>query len=618
MPAAGKKIILSAFLWLLSIGPAAASGGELPTLVQDIGISLFVASLLAVIAVRFKIPSIAAFLLAGILIGPVGFKLITEVDNIETIAKLGFILLLFMIGLEIDIRKLISSGKTIVVPGVVQYPLSVLFGFLVVKGLVWLGVANGLSGKFDALYFGIFIAGSSTLLVIKLFQERYELDTESGRISLGILVFQDIWAVVVMIMQPNFDSPEFLPVLVSFFGILIVVGISYGLANTIVAVAFRWLAKEPQTMFVGAIGWCFLIVFIGGSLDDVAATFFDLKTTLFVGPGMCALVAGITIATQPYSREIIGKVGVVRDFFIVLFFVGLGMSVPVITDMSVIWIALALAAFSLISRQLIFFPLFYFTGGDQRLAQMTSIRLAQLSEFGLVIAYLGAQQGHLSDAFSSAIIIGFVITALITPTLYQKAYWIHSWLSPWFNKIGFKEPSSRIEENSDHADIVLLGFHRVASSLLHEIVANKPELIPRILVIDFNVQIHPAIRKMGVKVRYGDLANEHTLEHAGIGSAKVVVATIPDDILRGINNVKLVECVRRHNKEAVIISNAEQPFTATDLYKSGANYVYMGRVSTARALDEIISRTLDGSLKEFREEQEEIHGKSHERTEVLD
>ncbi|MEH6403058.1 MAG: cation:proton antiporter [Sneathiella sp.] len=618
MRIAGKKIVLSAFLWLLSISPAAASGGELPSLVRDIGTALFVASLLVVIAVRFKIPSIAAFLLAGILIGPVGFKLITEFENIETIAELGFILLLFMIGLEIDIRKLISSGKTIVVPGVLQYPLSVLFGFLVIKGLVWLGLANGLSGQFDALYFGILIAGSSTLLVIKLFQERYELDTESGRISLGMLVFQDIWAIIVIIMQPNFDSPELLPVLVSFLGILMLVGISYGLANTIVAKAFRWLSKEPQTMFVGAIGWCFLIVFIGGGLDDISAYFLGMDTTLSVGSGMCALVAGITIATQPYSREIIGKVGVVRDFFIVLFFVGLGMTIPVITDMSIIWIALALAFFSLLSRQLIFFPLFYFTGGDQRLAQMTSVRLAQLSEFGLVIAYLGTQHGHLSDAFSSAIIIGFIMTALITPTLYQKAYRIHLWISPWFNKIGFKEPPSGVEEGQDHADIVLLGFHRVASSLLHEIIINKPELIPRILVIDFNVQLHPAIRKMGVKVRYGDLANEHTLEHAGIGKAKVVVATIPDDILRGINNEKLVECVRRHNKDAIIISNAEQPFSATDLYKAGADYVYMGRVNTARALDEIISRTLDGSLNEFREEQEEKHGKSHERTEILD
>ncbi|MBL4907329.1 MAG: cation:proton antiporter [Sneathiella sp.] len=613
----GKQSLFFAIFLLLSVGPAAASTGELPPLVHDIGISLFVASVLAFIAVRLKIPSIAAFLLAGILVGPVGLKLITEPENIETIAELGFIFLLFMIGLEIDVRKLLSSGKLIIVPGVLQYPLTILFGFIVVKGLVWIGLFNGLAGQYDALYFGIFIAGSSTLLVIKLFQERYELDTESGRVSLGILVFQDIWAIVVLIMQPNFSSPEVLPVLISFGGIAVLSGISYLLANSIVAQAFKWLAKEPQMIFVGALGWCFVIVFIGSSLDFVVQYLFDTQTTLSVGSGMSALIAGMAIAAQPYSREIIGKVGVVRDFFIVLFFVGLGMSVPAVPNLDIVLIAFALAFFSLLSRQLIFFPLFYFTGGDQRLAQMTSIRLAQLSEFGLVIAYLGAQYGHLSDTFSSAIIFGFVLTALLTPTLYHNAYWIHKWMIPCFQMLGFREPVEGVEKSDINADIVLLGFHRVASSLLHEIQRHHPELLPRILVIDFNVQIHPAIRKMGVNVRYGDLANEHTLQHAGVGKAKVIIATIPDDILRGITNEELVQSVKELNPEAIIISNAEQPFSAQDIYEAGADYVYLGRVNTARALDEIITRTLDGTLEDYRKEQEEKHGKSHERSEVL-
>lgn len=602
---------------MTSASPAFAATGTLSPLVQDIGISLFVASLFAFVAVRLKIPSIAAFLLAGVLVGPVGLELITEPANIETIAELGFIFLLFMIGLEIDIRKLLGSGKSIVIPGILQYPLSVLFGFLVVKGLVWVGLANGLSGSFDALYFGIFIAGSSTLLVIKLFQERYELDTESGRLSLGMLVFQDIWAIIILIIQPNFDAPELLPVLVSFGGMTVLSFVSFLLANSVVAHGFKWLAREPQMIFVGAIGWCFVIVFIGSSLDYVVHYLFDTQTNLSVGSGMSALIAGMAIAAQPFSREIIGKVGVVRDFFIVLFFVGLGMSVPAISDIDTILIAVALAFFSLLSRQLIFFPLFYFTGGDQRLAQMTSIRLAQLSEFGLVIAYLGTQYGHLSDTFSSAIIFGFVLTALLTPTLYHNAYYIHRWMAPFFHKLGFKEPKTNVIDQETDADIMLLGFHKVASSLLHEIEVSKPELLSRILVVDFNVQIHPAIRKRGVKVKYGDLANEHTLQHAGIAKAKVIVATIPDDILRGISNETLVQSVRELNPDAVVISNAEQPFSAQKIYDAGADYVYMGRVNTARALDEIIEATLDGTLHDYRKEQEKKHGKSHERSEVL-
>ncbi|MBL4666977.1 MAG: cation:proton antiporter [Sneathiella sp.] len=147
--------------FFLPVYSAHASGGDLPPLVYNIGICLVAATVIGVVAVRLKIPSIAAFLLAGILVGPIGFKFITEPQSIETIAELGFILLLFMIGLEIDIRKIMSSGKVLLISGILQYPLTVLLGFLVVKGVVWLGFGSFFSGEYDALYFGIFIAGSS-------------------------------------------------------------------------------------------------------------------------------------------------------------------------------------------------------------------------------------------------------------------------------------------------------------------------------------------------------------------------------------------------------------------------------------------------------------------------
>ncbi len=607
----------SLLAFFLPVYSANASSGELPPLVYDIGICLFAASVVGVFAVRLKIPSIAAFLLAGILVGPIGFKFITEPENIETIAELGFILLLFMIGLEIDVRKIIGSGKMLLISGLFQYPLTVFLGFVVVKGLVWAGVGSFFSGQYDALYFGIFIAGSSTLLVVKLFQERYELGTESGRLALGLLVFQDIWAIVVLVLQPTFHSPEIIPAIISFLGMFLLAGISYCLASVIVVRAFTWLAKDPQMIFVGSIGWCFMIVFLGGSLDYAVTALFDISTSLSVGSGMSSLIAGMTIATLPYSRDIIAKVGIVRDFFIVLFIVALGMSVPAITEFSVVVIAVALAAASILSRQLIFFPLFYFTGGDRRLAQISALRLAQISEFGLVIAYLGGQYGHLSEGFSSAIIFAFVITALLTPAFFQNAYRIYEWSIPLMEKCGIREPAAEVSDDDVKADIVLLGFHRVASSLLHEISAHRPELMKRILVIDFNVQIHPAIRKMGASVRYGDLASELTLRHAGLDSASVIVATIPDEILRGTSNHKLVHALREINENAVIITNAEQPMAARDLYKAGADYVYMSRVNTARALDDLIEKTLDGTLDEFRDEQEREHGKSHERWEVL-
>jgi len=225
--------------WLLVLGlilvsPAAwAAGGEMPSLVKDIGISLLMAGALGVIFTRLKIPSIAAFLLAGIIIGPIGLKQVTDPENIDTIAQLGFILLLFLIGgfilllfligLEIDFKKILNSGKAIILSGLLQYPLTILFGIGAVKLMLWLGIGGTvLSGSPNAaLYIGVIIAGSSTLLVVKLFQENFELDTEPGRLALGMLIFQDIWVIVAIIIQPTIENPELTMIGMSFLGILL-------------------------------------------------------------------------------------------------------------------------------------------------------------------------------------------------------------------------------------------------------------------------------------------------------------------------------------------------------------------------------------------------------------
>jgi hypothetical protein len=198
-------------LVLLLFSPAAwAAGGDMPSLVHDIGISLLAAGALGVIFTRLKIPSIAAFLLAGVIVGPLGLKQVTDPANVDTIAQLGFILLLFLIGLEIDLKKIMASGKPIIVSGLLQFPLTIVFGIAAVKVMLAFGIGGSLlaDSPHAALYIGVIVACSSTLLVVKLFQEHFELDTVPGRLSLGILIFQDIWVIIAILIQPNLQNPD--------------------------------------------------------------------------------------------------------------------------------------------------------------------------------------------------------------------------------------------------------------------------------------------------------------------------------------------------------------------------------------------------------------------------
>jgi hypothetical protein len=336
-----------------------------------------------------------------------------------------------------------------------------------------------------------------------------------------------------------------------------------------------------------------------------------------VGSGMAALIAGASIANLPSSTEIITKVATVKDFFITLFFVALGISIPVPESINVIVIAVALAVLSILARQVIFFPLFYFTGVDQRNAQVSSIRLAQLSEFGLVVAFLGVKLGHLSPSLTSAVIFAFVITALATPVMYGRAYEIHKWISPLLEKCGFKAPPDVEEEEGRGHALALLGFHRDASSLLYNLAESDPELVRQTLVVDFNVALHPAIAATGAHVHYGDLANPETLHHVGLNEAQVIVCTIPDDLLRGIDNKSLVHIVREMAPNAVIIANAIAIDEIRKVYEAGADYVYLNRFEAAWTLQQAIQAGLDNSIDAFRTERRSRNHYKPDRKEIL-
>ena len=610
----------SLLIILMALSPAAwAAGGTMPSLVHDIGISLLAAGALGVIFTRLKIPSIAAFLLAGILIGPIGLRQVTDPDNVDTIAQLGFILLLFLIGLEIDFKKILGSGKSIVLSGLLQYPITILFGVGAVKLMIWLGIGGALLSEspFAAVYIGVIIAGSSTLLVVKLFQEHFELDTQPGRLSLGMLIFQDIWVIVAILIQPNLQNPELGMIAMSFLGITLLSLFTVVVALSFVGRAFVWIAKTPEMTLLGALAWCFIVVFFGVNLDNIFENSYGRSFHMTVGPGMAALIAGASIANLPSSTEIITKVATVKDFFITLFFVALGVSIPMPESLDVIVLAIALAVAAVLARQFVFFPLFYWFGVDQRNAEVTSIRLAQISEFGLVIAFLGVKFGHLSPSLTSAVIFAFVLTALATPLLYGKAYEIHGWIRPILEKLGFKAPPELEVEVASQYKLALLGFHRDASSLLYNLEQGDPDLLRETLVIDFNVALHDAITATGATVKYGDLANPESLHHLGLSHAQVIVCTIPDDLLRGIDNRSLVHVVREMGPNAVIIANAISIDEIQNVYAAGADYVYLSRFEAAWTLEEAIHEALEKRIEVFKRKRMTRNWYSEDRKEVL-
>ena len=586
-------------------------------LVEELGLCLLAAGFLSALFERLRIPTIAALLLAGVMLGPVGLGLIASAADVETIANLGLTLLLFVIGLEVNPRALLASGRTLLITGALQVPISVL----VALGVFWaLGpvLAPHLDGRYTPLYFSLACAFSSTLLVVRFLQERRVLDTISGRLAVGLLIFQDVWAIVVLALQPSFEAPRFLPIALTFAGIFVLVGLATVGARFFLPRAFAAVAKSPELMVSVALAWCFAVGLTGGHLHTLL-DMLGIHTEMSVSMEMGALIAGMTIASFPYHHEVAAKVSNLRDFFVTLFFVALGMSIPVPDGMHVLWLALLLSVVTVLLRLVVFVPVFYLAGLDRNNAVDASTKLAQISEFCLVMAYLGVKAGHLSEVTASVVIFAFVITALATPLMFSLATTLPLRLGPVLSRLGFAEPSKdRASLVGPHQDveIVILGFHRVAAALLQDIGRQRPDLLPSIMVVDINVQTHARIKEQGVRVLYGDAGSPETLRHAGVEHARLVICTIPDELLRGTTNETIVRAIRHVAPAITVFACASRAVDVDRLHAAGASYVYMPSAETANGVLEAGVAALEGRLDAYRATREAACGPLRTRLDV--
>jgi Kef-type K+ transport system membrane component KefB len=581
-----QVLIVGIFFILINNIPLyAADNSGSDTLLLSIGIAVLAATLFAFISHFLKQPLLLAYIAAGVIIGPkIGFGFIESEKDIETISHIGLILLLFMIGLEIDIKKLREAGRSLILSGVFQFVICVLLGL----GFFFLiGFSFG-GGNYDLFYLAVCCALSSTAIVVKLLYTKFELDTLAGRITLGILVFQDIWAIVILGIQPNLASPDITLILFSFLkgGLLVV--ISLLLSKYALPGLFKAVAKIPEIMLIASIGWCMLICGF--------ALYFGLSVE------MGALIAGVAISTFPYNLDVIAKVVSIRDFFVTLFFVALGMQIPnPMENISVLYYAAIASLFLILSRFLSVFPVLYALKNGNRVSLLTSINLSQISEFSLVIATLGLAEGHITENVMTIITFIFVITSVVSTYFIKYSEKIEKALNGMLKKIGFKDIGDAEESAAEKGEkeIAILGFYTTASSLLSEIISddskNEEEisLMDKIMVVDFNPEVHAQLVEMGVKAYYGDVSNNDILHHSGVHDAKIVISTIPDSILVGTDNMRILARIKAECPEAKAIVTAESPELAARLYEKGADYVLIPRILAAENLLDVLKAFLN-------------------------
>lgn len=566
------------------------------SVISELAICIVAAWVLSVAAQLLKQPLLMAYLVAGFLVGPVGFGLVKDRAAIETIAQIGLILLLFMIGLEIDLKKILTTGRLITFTAAAQ----IIGGTLLGVGLFF-GLGFPLAdGRFDALYLGVACALSSTVIIVKILYEKRELDTLPGRLTLGILVLQDLAAILFLALQPNLQNASPITLLTSFSKVLVLVVIAFTASRYALPPIFRAVARLPELVLVGAIAWCFLIAGLAGALQLSAE--------------MGALIAGVAISTFPYTLDVAAKVTSLRDFFVTLFFVALGMAIPAPTLTAAGW-ALLIGLFVILSRLITIVPPLHAMRQGFRASLLPAIHLAQVSELSLVILSLGVSLNHISVETQGVMAYSFVLLGVISTYAINGNDRVLTCLTPALRRLGWRDLSEDTAFRAKpHAPgtIFLLGFSWTASSLLEEISRHAPELLPELVVIDFNPQVNAELRQRNLNIIYGDISQRDTLLHAGIDHAEVIICSLPNTVLKGATNYKLLRQLRELNPTAKIFMHAELFPDVPRLYQAGADYVSVPRLVEARDLLAVLQAARQNLLHEKRAELDRELANRHE------
>lgn len=434
----------------------------------------------------------------------------------------------------------------------------------------------------------------STLIVVKLIFDKLEIATFAGRLTLGILVFQDLWAIAFMALQPNLDHLGAGPLLRSLAAGGLLVATAALLSRFVLPALFRAIAPSHELVLLTAVAWCFLVAGVAGWLG------------LSVALG--ALLAGLVLAAFPYGMEVVARLSGVRDFFVTLFFVTLGLRMPA-PPRATLALAGAAALVVIATRAAVVFPLCALLRLDVRTATVVSINLSQVSEFSLVVLSLGAVRGHVSPAVSAVALYALLLTAVLSTygILYNRA--IASARGRVVARTGLPQLMGRrrrvapLEPGARYQDFFVLGCSLEGLAFLERLERARHDIKRRILAIDFNPETLERLQADGVECVYGDVSHHETLRMAGIERASLVVSSVPDSYLRGMTNLTLLRLVRALAPRARVIVTADTLASAETLYAEGAHYVLIPPALAAEHMYELLAEPSEAALEAARRRQ---------------
>ncbi len=530
----------------------------------QLAVLLITAFVVSYIAKILKQPITVGYIVAGIVISPllVYFGEFDE-NTIKIFSEIGIAFLLFMVGLHLNPKVIKDIGAKSLFVAIGEILIVSSGGFLLSYYFFNFNLTT-------SIFIGIALSFSSTIIVTKLLSDKDQLDSLYGKISIGILIVQDFVAVgaLMFLTSPSLGRDLFSFAIRNVFGGLGLIVLLFTFSYIVLG---RWisnLAKSSEMLFLFSLTWAF----------SIAALFNALGFSVEIG----ALVAGVTLSIFPYSLEISSKIKPLRDFFIIIFFIilGLNLGLTPISRNSLIF-AGVLATSVLVLKPLIIMILMSIVGYTKRTNFMTSISLSQISEFSIILMNTGIAAGKLDSELGRIMTLVSILTIVISTYLFKYSETLFSRLKRIL--IIFERKSVRERRRIKRKyDVILFGYNRTGFSILRTL----KNMGKSYLVVDFDPDTIRALSKAKIPCVYGDAGDSDFLEDLPIKDAKIIISTIPDTEA----NELIFMVSKLYNPKAIIILRASSVNDAISLYKKGANYVMIPQILGGEYISTMIKK----------------------------
>ena len=538
-----------------------------PDIFTEMAVLLLLAAAVGAIGVRFRQPLIVSFIVVGIVAGPSVLGLVSANDQIDLLAKFGITLLLFVVGLKLDLHIIRTMGPVALATGLGQVIFTSVFGYLIAT---WMGMT-----PITALYVAVALTFSSTIIIVKLLSDKREVDTLHGRIALGFLIVQDLIVVLVMIglnaLGQTSDMPMSLAALaVLLKGILFLLGVVL-VTRYILPRLLALLASSQELLVLFGIAWAVSLAMLGD--------------TLGFSKEVGAFVAGVSLASTPYRDALGARLVSLRDFLLLFFFIDLGAGLDLSLLGAQIPEAVIFSLFVLIGNPLIVMVIMGVLGYRKRTGFLAGLTVAQISEFSLILAALGLSLGHISVETMGLITLVGLITISVSTYLIIFSHPIYLRLAPWLTIFERKHPSRETEQSSEPKEsdrrVILFGLGRYGAGITQAL----RERGYQVQSIDYNPQLIRSGDDDGHPVLYGDAEDPEFVASLSLADVKWVISTARE---RHVNQ-SLIHTLQDLGYQGQIAVTADSAVEAERLQQAGADLVM---VPYADAAGEAVERLL--------------------------